>query len=468
MNKLKKIVGGLEPKAYAELVETMNKNKADNFLYLIKACREGIKDETEVMDELNITKNSFYVLKSRLHEKIQQFITGNVVEKSEDLMKQMTLINEKCFNAPRALAISFLQKLEKDLLLYDMHYELQIVYSALKRMHLYSDKYFNYSQLYNKQIALGISHDKCEELLGEFNRILGQYYFSRSGDSIEKMLFLKREMNNHYQLNPSRQIAFIKNLIDLHLYIFCDQKQEAANIHRLFENSRQILDELPEVSPYKSRGLVLDHLSFEFYLKYGDLHSAEDYYNKVEACIPNLLLHTSISNTSRFITSRIKFLQLKGREKEIAEASAYTNFDPYDMQATVMLGIHEAMKSYYSGNTKQSVKVLIDVININSFKDLFHINLEIKLTLAFFYLKLNDKERAMFFLNSLQRKIKTEKLTNYSNALHLIKLLMEEADSFERKVSSKQKDLFTIFMARNNDEYRVLDHLASELQKKYN
>ena len=44
MNKLKKIVTGLEERAYTELVETLHKNKADNFLFLIRACREGNKN----------------------------------------------------------------------------------------------------------------------------------------------------------------------------------------------------------------------------------------------------------------------------------------------------------------------------------------------------------------------------------------------------------------------------------------
>ena len=333
MIKLKNVIMELEDAVYTNIEEILIKNKAENFLYLFINYRKNCSTDEEIIHQLEISKNSFYVLKSRLYEKIQEHITGEVIQKSEDVLKQMQLIDEKCFATPRATGIAFLLKLEKELLLFDMHYELRIVYNAFKKLYLYSDKYFHYSQLYNKQIALGLSLEKCEELLGEFNRILSQYHFSRSNSNIEQLLFLKKEITNHYKLNPSRQISFIINIIELQLKVFCKQNSISnSNILEIFKSSETILKELPQSCVYKNRQLVLDYLYFEFYLNSNDLISANRYYDKVNPNIEKLMLLTSMCNTSRFMISKIIYLQQVNQTEILIkekEASNYIWLYPY-------------------------------------------------------------------------------------------------------------------------------------------
>lgn len=469
MSRLKKIIDELEEQDFESIKSTLVKNKADNFLFVFQSYRGNEISDDDIMAHLELNKNSLYVLKSRLYEKIQSHVTGDISLKKEDALMQLQQINDICYNSPRGIAIAFLLKLEKELLLFDMHYELRMVYSALKKLHLYSEKYFHYSQLYNKQIALGVSLDKCEELLGDFNRILAQYNFSRSQSYIENLLFLKKEILNHYALNPSRQIALIRNICDLQLMIFCDVKPEGSgNVRDLFASTRQIISELPTSSPFHKWDLLLDYLSFEMHLQAKELQLAGEYYDKVYANINNLLLYTGICNTSRFLISGICYLQECKRTSELAQHDIKSlNYDPDDTHTKVLLCIYEAMLLYYSSDIKQATKSLVEAINVYSFKDFFHINLEIKLTLAFFYFKIKDVERAQFMLNTVSRKIKSEKLEEYANTLNVIKLLNNEAGAISKSHASKQQDLLTIFIARNHGSHAVIPYLISELQSKY-
>ena len=123
------------------------------------------------------------------------------------------------------------------------------------------------------------------------------------------------------------------------------------------------------------------------------------------------------------------------------------------------------MNYYYKNNIKEAINCLQQLINENSFKDYFHINIEIKFTLVVFYLQLNEFEMALSILKSIYRKIKLDKLDNYQNALSLIKVLEQETNNKNGKITAKQKDDFLLFSARNKNE--ILKHFSYTLTKKY-
>src|SRR6218665_2790617 len=203
MIKLKQVILQLSPDSYQELETSFKKTKADNFELLFKAYRNGDMADNEIIDKLGISANSFYVLKSRLYDKIQEHFSVDIFSDRETLVKELLQVHEICFTKPRETAIAFLHKLGKELLKYDLHNDLLVVYRALKKMNMCSEKYFHYSQLFNKHAGLGLSLEKAEEILGNFNRMLGLYNFSRSQPVLDSLLFLKLEITNLYALNSS-------------------------------------------------------------------------------------------------------------------------------------------------------------------------------------------------------------------------------------------------------------------------
>jgi len=468
MVKVKDIVKQLDAEAYSSIEQGLVKNRAENLLFLLKSYRDSSLSDNEILENLKVNSNSFYVLKSRLHDKIENYFSNNVHTDRELITQQLQQIPEICFETPREIAFVFLQKLEKDLVKYDMHNELLLVYGGLKKIFLYSDKYFYYSQLYNKHVALGLSLEKSEEILGNLNRLLSQYNFTRSKRFLDEIFFLRKEILDHYTLNPSRQIEIVKNLTEIQIYLFCHVPNNEFDIEQGLEETLKALKDLPDTSGKKKWEVVLDYLYFEYYRRTGQAKPAHLYYEKVDAKLQSILLYNSVCNTSRFLLSKIKYLG-ECNKLELLTKSMEENvyLDPEDPYSNILFSIYSAMQMYYSGKIREAVNKLNETINMNSFKDNFHINIEVKLTLTFYYLQLNEFDIADSILKSVYRKIKMDNLEMYGNVLDLIKVFTMDINQKETKKNAKQKDMFTLFLAKNVQEAEVLPHLVHELKKKY-
>lgn len=471
MIKLKEVIAQLKPDTYYSIEKTLLKSKAENFVLLLRSYRKGGITDNEILSQLGISSNSFYVLKSRLYDKIQETLSIDIFTSQESIIKQLLEVPEVCFNSPREIAIAFLQKLETELLRFDNHNELQIVYSALKKMHLYSDKYFHYSSLFNKHVALGLSLEKAEEILGNFNRLLGQYDFSKSQELLDALYFIKKEITNLYTLNPSRQIEIIKNIIDLQLIVFCFQNKSGEfDTEELLQNLRKVFNELPETSAYKKWEIVIDYLCFEYYQSIFQNKAALLYFEKVNSRLPYFLLYNNICLSSKFLISKIKFCNELNKTEEISVDPTKTKllFDIGDTHAKVLIGIYNSMLYFNQKKYKDAISCLNEILNTISFKDSFHQNLNVKLTLAYFYIVIEDYDLVEIILIGISRKIKSEKLERYNHVLNLIKAFDIEINKNSSINSpTKKRDLVTLFLANNLKNNELLTHLIPELKRKY-
>ncbi|MCW3076709.1 MAG: hypothetical protein JWO32_1318 [Bacteroidetes bacterium] len=470
MIKLKEIIQQLNDKAYNEIEEKLIKTKADNFIFLLRSYRNGNVDENEIAKKLNWTPNSQYVLKSRLYSRIQDELISDENSGNKNIYIQLAQINNICYNSPRVLAIAFLLKLEKDLLAYDMNGELLIVYSALKKLHYNTDKYFHYSQLRNKHAAFWLSLEKTNDILSDFNLLLEQYDFSRSPDLIKKMEFLKKEIDNHYALNQSRHINIIKKIIAIQLYLFCNiEPSDGNDTGDVIKDALQLISELPDSSVQKNWHYPMNYLAFEYYLKTGQINKAKDFYNKTNDALHTLLLFSNISLTAKFLTAKIEYHVLQQTSSSITTTEVDgILINDSSMYTVVHLGIYNAMAHYYSGEFKKAISTLNLLLNDFSFKDNFHIQMQIKLTLTFLYLKIKDVSAAESLVDGISKKIKTEKLSHYSHVLDLIKFfntLFKTNDTASN--SEKRKELLILYLAKNIGDYKMLDYLNNELKKTY-
>jgi len=212
MIKLKEVIVQLEESKFLKIEQAFVENKADKFLFLFKAYKSSNLSDEEIKKNMGVSSNSFYVLKSRLYDKIQESISSDLYLDKESTIKLLLQVPDLCYNTHRETAVAYLLKLEKELKRFEMHQELLVVYSALKKIHLNSDKYYHYSQLYNKQVSYVLSLEKAEELLANFCRILAQYDFSKSDDFYEQLCLLKKEIKGIYVFCNSRKIQLINNL----------------------------------------------------------------------------------------------------------------------------------------------------------------------------------------------------------------------------------------------------------------
>ena len=471
MIKLKQVILQLSDDSFKQIEETFRKTKAENYVLLFQSYRVGEVSDQAIIEKLGVSPNSFYVLKSRLYDKIQAYLSEDVFTDRDTLTKELLQVQEICFTKPRETAIAFLQKLEKELLKYDLHNDLMVVYSALKKMHLYSERYFHYSQLFNKHAGLGLSLEKAEELLGNFNRILGQYNFSRSQSLLDTLNFLKIEIVNLYSLNPSRQIEIIRNIIELELLLFCQETSSSEySAEELLNTTRKVFAELPSTAAQKKWEIVLDYLCFEYYFSKNEFKTAIQYFEKVNPVLPTLLLYNNIGLTSKFLISKFRFCDELDRKEdlELVIARKELLYDSGDVHAKVLMEIFTAMLYFKHKKMKEAIMCLNEILNTVSFKDYFHESIDVKLTLAYFYMSVKEYDLVENTTKSISRKIKTEHPDRYAHVLHLIRIFdIEIGPGANAKGLAKSKDLFTLFSANNVKSGEVLVHLIPELKRKY-
>jgi hypothetical protein len=473
MIKLKEVIIQLKEENYSEIENNLVKNKADRFLFLLRSYKQAKISDNEIKNKLGVTANSFYVLKSRLYDKIQDSLSCDIYVDQEKTIKLLLQVPELCLNTPRETSIAYLLKLEKDLLRFDMHNELLVIYSALKKLHINSDKYYHYSQTYNKQVSLSLSLEKAEETLGNFCRILSQYDLSRSKDTYEKLCFLKKEISNVYDLCNTRQVELIKNLIDLHLFIFCkDDKAVECNIDELLQYTRIIFDDLPLTLPHKKWEIVLDYLCFEYYYSIGSNKAAIQYFEKVNGQLSNLLLFNHIGFVSKFLTTKISFCVEFNKLDLISDTldGEKLLIDVNDVHTQISIKVHNALVCFYQKKYKVAINYLNVTLNEFVFKDYFHEFLNIKLSLMYFYITIGDFEKAQACIKVLSRRIKMENNNKYNHILYLLKSFDCEINKESSpKNIIKQRDLFILFTASNtkNNGFSVIPYLLFELRKKH-
>ena len=148
--KLQKIIHQLSPADFNNFSEQFKKTKADKFLHLLNHYRNGSTTDKIILHRLKIKQAAFYTLKSRLFDKVQELLYKSTSDTRIELLLNTANIEHLVYKTPRETAIGILKKLEAELLVHDMPNELISVYKALKKLHIHSEKYYDYLQLYNR------------------------------------------------------------------------------------------------------------------------------------------------------------------------------------------------------------------------------------------------------------------------------------------------------------------------------
>jgi hypothetical protein len=185
MAKLKNIIKQLSDNDFQAIFDSLMESNADKSAYLLRSMREKHLSDNKIMEELEVNTNAYYTLRSRLNQKIEEYLLQQLESPRTDILKKVANINEIIFTKKKDIAIATLKKLEKELIDYDLSNELTVVYKSLKKLHINTPEQFTYSQLYNKHVAYMLAIDKAEELLAEYFKKYGQY--TLSGEDMDKL-----------------------------------------------------------------------------------------------------------------------------------------------------------------------------------------------------------------------------------------------------------------------------------------
>jgi hypothetical protein len=466
MIKLKTVVQQLTPEDYQTIEEQFQKNRADKFRALLSHLRQPELSEKEIYSKLTLNKAAYYTLKSRLYEKIQEYLFVNVKDPRIELIRNVSNIPNLLFNTPKDTAIALLKKLEKKLIEYDMPNELTQVYSALKKLHLSSPKYFEYAQLYNKHVAYTIGLDKAEDLLSRFAKSLGEYKASRNVSETEVLDLMRMEMSNLYQLYESHHLAIYRNIMDISFSIYIPFKRKAGDsllIEKMLDDCRKIFEENPRDATYKYLTTVVDFLTFEYYHKSGQMKLSTPYFEKVNTDLNIFILADHCCFTANFLTSKLERYALLGIGEELEEEDICLEnaIRKEDAPSYLCYGIYKAGTSFYAKKYGDAISSLQAVLNELSFKNMIHAELEAKLFLALNYCLIGRRSESEVVLKNILRKLRERKEDDYKNVTAFVKLLSVKSTSDIASLELQLQKLAERFVQQNDkDPQRMLKFIV--------
>jgi hypothetical protein len=435
-------------------------NDSQKFLILLISYREENATDDKIKKSVLCSARAFYVLKSRLLEKIREILLeNNRITESNPLIQYI-------YEYSRESAIAILHQLERTYIENDVSQELINVYSALKKTHYYSDKYYHYSQLYNKQIAYTIAFEKAEELLFNFNKALANYYFSRSDSDKELIHFCKREIKNIYSLNQSHRFELLHNFILIQCQLFTNVEQpDDESVEDLIKKCEQIITNYPKDRLSKYCKLIVDFFWLEYYYKINQFKKAEQYLWIVDGDSKTWLLYNNYCLSFKYLLTKPQLLCKLNKTEKLEEEKDEMYFDNYDFYTLSMMKFRKSIISIYCGSANESINMLRDLINSITLYHFFHFELEIKLTLSYLYIKQKREGSAKELLASLTRKINLDKQKNhYTNALIFIKVLNLLMDK-EKNTTTRTKlnNAIQQFNFCNTGERKLLSFLQPEI-----
>ncbi len=456
MAKLKNIIKQLSEPDFKAIHDSLIESNAEKSAYLLKALRERQLSDSKIMVELDVNANAYYTLRSRLNQKIEEHLLQQMESPRTDILRKVANLSEVLFTKKRTISIATLKKLEKELLDYDLANELTVVYKSLKKLHINSPDYFNYSQAYNRHVAYMLAVDKAEDLLAEYFKKYGSYLLT--GDATEKMglSLLMKEMQNVARLYESHRLYVYQSCMLIYHRLYVEQddslQQDGESIEDIFNHVQKVFDTYNLDPLYYHLNLVFEFLKLEYYNHYKVYRQAEKYFEEVNDAAANLLVNYPFYTFSaQFLISKLERHLRLGTEKELYSEndSLFIDFEPdqLDVPRHMIYVIYRALSSYYIGKFDEAAKLINGLLNDVSLKKYPFAQMEVKALLALQYCMLRDFELFNQLTNSIQRQIRLFGKDECENVLMFIKILKIAVSEAKKEKPKKIAALIPKFKA---------------------
>jgi hypothetical protein len=415
MSKLKNIIKQLSVADFSAIFDSLMESNAEKSALLLKFMREKQLSDNKIMDELNVNSNAYYTLRSRLNQKIEEHLLQQMETPRITLLKKVATINEILFTKKKAISIATLKKLEKELMDYDLSSELTIIYKNLKKLHIGTPDYFNYSQAYNKHVAYMLGVDKAEELVAQYFFRYGDYLFTKDDIERQGLLLLKQEIENVGSLYHSHRLYVYQSCVDIFHRIFIDAdvkpSDDTESVEVIFEKVQSIFDLYFLDATYYHLKPVFDYLKFEYYYLLDTYRNSEGNYENVNESIGSLLTNYSLYTfPPQFLLTKLTKSLAESNEKMLYEESKklFEDFevDKSNIPQHVLYTLYRAITCYYVCRYDEAARWINNMLNEQSLKKLPYTLLEVKMFMALQYCLMKDFELFNQLTNSIQRQVR--------------------------------------------------------------
>jgi len=471
MAKLKNIIKQLSATDYQSIHDSLMQSNAEKSAHLLKFIRERQMSDAKVMEELDVNTNAYYTLRSRLNQKIEEYLLAQMESPRTDLLKKVANINDVVFTKKRAIASATLKKLEKELLDYDLANELTVVYKTLKKLHINTPDNFTYSQQYNRHVAYMLAMDKAEDIVAEYFKKFGQFYMS--GSEVDKfgLEVLYKEISNVRNLYKSHRLYVYFSMVNIFHRLFVDTREneniDEEPIEDIIENVEKIFEDFNRDSIYFNLNIVFEFLKLEYYNYYKVFRKAERYFDEVNFNTALLLSNYNLYTfPPQFLLSKIDRavrLEVEGQlYEENKTLFADYESDLNDVPKQIIYVMYRAMSCFYAEKYDEAARFLNNLLNELSLKKYPQAQIEIKLFLSLQYCILNDYDLFNQCVNSIQRSIRISEKESMDHVQIFIKIMKTALGDNKKTKPGKIKSLVDKLRFVEINHFSAIRHIKMD------
>ncbi|MCC7232641.1 MAG: hypothetical protein IT242_06835 [Bacteroidia bacterium] len=466
MDTLNKTIKKLSEQEYQELLSAVAGRKNNKPYLVLEAARNNQYDESQMMDLLAVNPSTYYTLKSRLNERIAQYLSKNVKNPISVLKDKVALVPAMVFGNDRDVAIRALKNLEKQLIEYDLSNELIVVYKALARLSMYNQDFDYYEKEYNRHVAYSLAVVKAEDLFYDFVKRAGNYLLTREENDKEAVQATLRELTNISELYQGHRLFVLYNIVRLYyLCIFTSRTESLQALELEVDSILQQINKLFEKYEldtfYQSIRFMVDYIYFEYYQKTGNQVRADHYYKRINKDVPETAFKPVFSfYVTRFLQSKVERYMDNNNISELTDLNQEleSNFDvninePYPC---ISLRRFQAICKFYEGDYSAAAKTINNLRNETSLKKFLFTDVEYKLFQALQYCFLGEDGLCNQLLQSVKRQINEDE-AGYDQVTIFIKMVKTaiKPEEFRKKVR-KLTEIYEQFKKADAGSRRML------------
>ncbi|MCI4667545.1 MAG: hypothetical protein MRZ79_05235 [Bacteroidia bacterium] len=470
---LYKIISQLREEEFNEIHSTFTANKADKSAAFLRIIRENPESpDRQFLNEFDITASAFYVLKSRLNQKIETFLLNRLGDPNLHIMRRVLNVNDLVFNNPREISVAALRRLEKELVKFDFPYGLMIIYKELQNLHSFDDNYQLYRSKYNEQVAYALAMDKAVDLVVAFFRSFDDYYLGRKDKDLNDMVRTMEKIDNLNNMYDSHRLYIFKCIIHLFAKLFIEIPDtircELEETEEMFDKSFEILGEYKDDTFYLNINILFNFLRFVYYENNQIRDKAKIYFEILDYKIDELLTRYHFNaNTSLFLFYKLRYhLRTNTVEQMSRDVDSYVSqieVEPYRTSFYVNYNRFLAHSYFASKQYRKTARVLYALRNEVNLRKYVHVELEVKFFLALTYVVMQDFDLANQLILSLQRQLRKDSMSRYEgNGKPLLKVL---STALGGKPNTRERNLrkyIDQFNEGNKGRYAFLKELDLE------
>lgn len=470
MDPLYKIIKQLSEDEFEVIYQNLTSNKAEKSALFLKTIRESENPVEDFLEKQDISASAFYVLKSRLNQKVENFLLNRLGDPKMEAIHKVFKVYDLIFQSPREIAITTLKRLEKTMIEIDNPLVLMVVYRALKMLYNNSDnERVEYDKLYNQAVAFYLTSDKAMEAVMTFFRGWDKYYLGRKEKDFNDLIKTIEKVANMANLYESQRLFICKAIVhlfaSLHLNLPDRVTEIMDNPDEAFEKAFQVLERGEEDILFKNINLIFDYLRFSYYNKAGFVERANIYFGVLDSKIEELLTNFNLGmDCSQILFHKLErhlaVQDLNGLIADNENYIAHIEVEPYRVITYVNFNLFQAYVSYYDHKYEEVSRILYRLRNKVNLRKFPHIDVEVKMFLAFSYVLQDEADLANQLILSLQRQVKKENFEDdYENARLFIKVMTNRLSGKTTKRVQQVRRYLDEFRAANVGEHRFLPYL---------